>query len=257
MTQLSDIQVFIEKSRQAATADVLYNLLNDISGEMGFDHFALLHHVDLRPFSSSDDRVVTSDFIALSNYPQFWIDKYLSGEIVNFDPVLLASQRTNVGFSWQKIPEMINMTKHHRDILETGRREGIVDGFTVPANVPGELNGSCNFAVRTGRSTPMVNFSMAQLVGSFAFEAARSLVARLRGLDETAPVQLTERQIECIVLVARGKTDWEIGQILGISEETAKRHISDARARYDVTKRVQVVLRALFDGLVPLSELIA
>jgi len=59
------------------------------------------------------------------------------------------------------------------------------------------------------------------------------------------------------VLVARGKTDWEIGTILGISQETVKRHIADARARYDVTKRTQIVLRALYDGLVPLSEMLA
>ena len=257
MPQLSDIQIFIDKSRRATSPDVLHALIDDISKEMGFDHFALLHHVDLRPHSSKNDRVVTAEFVAVSSYPQFWIDRYLSGEIVNFDPVLLASQRTNVGFGWNRIPSMIRMTKVHREIMETGKREGIADGFTVPANVPGEFSGSCNFAVRTGRATPTGNFSMAQLVGSFAFEAARSLVERMQGFDESVRVQLTQRQVQCIVLVARGKTDWEIGQILGISEETAKRHISDARLRYDVPKRVQVVLRALFDGHVPLSEMIA
>jgi len=36
-----------------------------------------------------------------------------------------------------------------------------------------------------------------------------------------------------------------------------KRHIADARARYDVPKRAQVLIRALYDGLVPISEMIA
>ena len=118
------------------------------------------------------------------------------------------------------------------------------------------MNGSCNFAVGPKRAAPRDNFSMAQLVGSFAFQAARSMVVRSRGLIARPPVKLTDRQLECIVLVARGKTDWEIGAILGISEETVKRHIADARARYDVPKRMQVVLRALFDGVVPLSEML-
>ena len=149
------------------------------------------------------------------------------------------------------------MTDNHIQILEKTRQAGIWDGFTVPANIPGELNGSCNFAVGKSRKAPTGSFAMAQLVGSFAFQAARTLVTRMRGVTGREDVRLTGRQLECIVLVARGKTDWEIGKILGIAEETVKRHIADARARYDVTKRMQVVVRALYDGLVPISEMLS
>jgi DNA-binding CsgD family transcriptional regulator len=68
--------------------------------------------------------------------------------------------------------------------------------------------------------------------------------------------RLTKRQIECISLVGQGKTDWEIGLILGISEQTAKRHIADARNCYGVATRIQVVLRALSDGMVSIGELV-
>lgn len=257
MTQLSDVQNFIDLSRGAQSPDELHGLLQNISQEMGFDYFALLHHVDLRKYNDFKDRVVTSEFIALSNYPQFWIDQYLSDAVVNFDPVLLASQRTGVGFAWDQIPKLINFSEHHRQIVERTKLAGIGDGFTVPANIPGELSGSCNFAVRTGSQAPPANFAMAQLVGSFAFQAARNIVERSRGYQDFSKVELTERQLECIVLVARGKTDWEISKILNISEETVKQHIANARERYDVTKRMQVVLRALFDGQVPLSELLS
>ena len=256
MTQLSDVQVFIDRSREAKTSDELHGLLQEISREMGFDYFALLHHVDLRKYNPQNGRVITSEFIALSDYPQHWVDQYVSNEVVNLDPVLLASQRTNVGFGWDQIPGLISFTEAHRQIVEATRHAGIGDGFTVPANVPGELSGSCNFAVKTGGQAPRGNFSMAQLVGSFAFQAARNIVARSRGMLPFARVELTERQLECVVLVARGKSDWEIGKILNISEETVKQHIANARERYDVPKRMQVVLRALYDGLVPLSELL-
>lgn len=256
MSQLSDVQAFIDESRRVANPEALHDLMLGISREMGFDFFALAHHVDLKPFGTLDTHLVTGEFFAMSNYPQAWVDQFVSGEIVNFDPILLASQRTNVGFGWDQIGEIINVTPAHRMVLERARGLGIGDGFTVPANVPGEFSGSCNFAVSPGCSAPKANFAMAQLVGSFAFQSARKLVLRMRSRSEGPPVQLTDRQIECIVLVARGKTDWEIGRILGISEETVKQHIADARARYDVTKRVQVVMRALFDGLVPISEML-
>jgi LuxR family transcriptional regulator, quorum-sensing system regulator CciR len=257
MTQLSDVQAFIDQSHRATSPDELHALMQGISLDMGFDYFALAHHVDLRAFGPFDDgQIVTSEFVALSNYPEAWVEEYIRGDVVNFDPRLLASQRTNVGFAWDRIHELIDITPSHRKIIERARKAGIEDGFTVPANIPGELNGSCNFAVGPRRAAPRANFPMAQLVGSFAFQAARSLVERMRGFDAARAVKLTERQLECIVLVARGKTDWEIGKILGISEETVKQHIADARARYDVPKRMQVVLRALYDGLVPLSEML-
>ena len=47
---------------------------------------------------------------------------------------------------------------------------------------------------------------------------------------------------------ARGKGDWEIGRILGISEETVARHIKQGCARYGVNKRTLLAIRTLYDG---------
>lgn len=256
MSRLDDVQGFIDQSRRAGSPADLHALLQATSREMGFDHFALVHHVDLRPMGTLMDHLITDDFIVLSDYPQFWIDQYISDAIVSNDPVLMASQKTNVGFAWEAVPDLIKLTPSQREVTERTHRAGLINGFTVPANVPGELNGSCNFAVAAGHELPHKNLPMAQLVGSFAFQSAREMVARLRRVGDFEPPRLSQRQLECIILVARGKTDWEIGRILGISEETVKWHLKDARERYDVPKRVQVVLRALFDGQIPLTELI-
>src|SRR3546814_8403862 len=71
---------------------------------------------------------------------------------------------------------LINVTAQHREITSDTRRAGIGNGFTVPAHVPGEANGSCNFAVRTGRELPKKNLPTAHLIGAFAFQAARNIV---------------------------------------------------------------------------------
>jgi LuxR family quorum-sensing system transcriptional regulator CciR len=256
MPGLEEVQAFIDCSRRVASAEDLHDLMRSISRDMGFDHFALVHHVDLRPWARFANHLVGNDFIVLSDYPQFWVDQYISDGIVADDPVLIASQRTNVGFAWDTVPDLLKLTPLQRDITERTHRAGLVNGFTVPANVPGELNGSCNFAIAAGRDLPRQNLAMAQLIGSFAFQAARELVARQRKIEIPEPPRLSQRQLECIVLVARGKSDWEIGKILGISEETVKWHLKDARARYDVSKRVQLVTRTLFDGQVALTELL-
>ena len=143
MGRLNDVQTFIDHSRLTEKPAELFGLLAAISSEMRFNHFALVHHVDLRPHGTLHEHTICPDYIALSNYPQAWIDQYIGDEIVSNDPVLLASHRSNVGFAWDDLPKLIDMKPVHHQHLEMGRRAGIANGFTVPANVPGEANGSC------------------------------------------------------------------------------------------------------------------
>lgn len=248
---------FIELARASNTPEELDRLILDVTREMGFDHYALIHHVDLGAYSSDLRHMDDGELVALWNYPEAWVEVYHERNIVANDPVLIASQRTNVGFVWEDMGSLIKITPLHRAITEETRRAGLAQGFTVPAHIPGEANGSCNFAVRTGRTLPRHNLPMAQLVGSFAFQAARAMVEKAR--RQQLPVttrRLGNRQLECIALVARGKTDWEIGRILGISELTVRRHLTLAKEHYAVASRVQVVMRAMFEGKICLSDVL-
>lgn len=257
MSQLSDINRFIELSRAAKSPAELDRLILDITREMGFDHYALIHHVDLKAYEKDLQHIDRGELVALWNYPETWVEVYHERNIVANDPVLIASQRTNVGFVWEDMGNLIRITPLHRAITEDTRRAGLAQGFTVPAHIPGEANGSCNFAVRTGRPLPRHNLAMAQLVGSFAFQAARTMVENARRQPPPIPnKRLGDRQLECIALMARGKTDWEIGQILGISELTVRRHLTLAKEHYDVASRVQVVMRVMFEGKIALSDVL-
>lgn len=52
--------------------------------------------------------------------------------------------------------------------------------------------------------------------------------------------QLTRREAEVAVLVARGNTDREIGQLLLVSERTVSKHISNALAKLGAKRRAQI-----------------
>jgi LuxR family quorum-sensing system transcriptional regulator CciR len=257
MSQITDIHTFIELSRSVSNPRDLDRLVLDITREMGFDHYALIHHADLTAYSSDLQHIDDGQLVALWNYPEAWVEVYHERNIVASDPVLIASQKTNVGFAWEDMGDLITITPLHRAITEDTRRAGLVAGFTVPAHVPGEVNGSCNFAVKSGRALPRQNLLMAQLVGSFAFQSARAMVENARKSQLPAPnKQLGNRQLECIALMARGKTDWEISRVLGISELTVRRHITLAKERYGVNSRVQLAMRVLFEGKIALSDVL-
>lgn len=259
MTAFAQVEQFIDQSRRAATPRELESLLADITAEMGFDFYALVHHVDLTPMRRDLRHMANGSLVAITNYPEAWVETYVARNMVGSDPVHLASHRTNVGFRWGDVGRYIRLSLDHRAMLDDTRHAGIEEGYTVPANVPGEANGSCTFAIRRGARLPDQNLAMAQLVGSFAFQAARSLVMRAQAQAQAQPPdppQLTQRQLECVLLVGRGKSDWEIGRILGISEETVKHHLKQAREHYDVARRVQLVMRAVHDGQIALTDLL-
>jgi len=65
---------------------------------------------------------------------------------------------------------------------------------------------------------------------------------------------LTDRQRDCLIWAARGKGDWEISRILGISEETVAQHIRQACERYGVQKRTSLMIHALFDGTISFAD---
>src|ERR1044072_6331926 len=151
MTQLHDVQYFIDASRRVASPQKLEQLISDICSGMGFDFCALVHHVDLSPMNSQLTHMADGTLVAITNYPPGWVETYVARNIVANDPVHLASHRTNVGFRWDEVSELIEVTSAHRAITADTRKAGIEQGYTVPANVPGEANGSCSFAMREGR----------------------------------------------------------------------------------------------------------
>lgn len=253
MPDFSDVQAFIDSTRRMSTPAELDAALQAITRQMGFDHFALIHHVDLSPFEQELGHMAAGQLIALSDYPEAWIQEYITDEIVSHDPVLLASQRSNVGFSWDELPELIQLNRAHVEQLERGRRAGIGNGYTVPSNVPGESNGSCNFVVKAGRELPSGSFMMAELIGSYAFQAGRTIVTHAQTLGQS-PIRLAPRQLDCIALVGRGKSNKEISRILGISPVTVNHYIDEAMRSYGAHKRIQLVLRCVRDGHLALSD---
>jgi len=238
---------FIRIVEDVKSVDDLAAAMHEVTVELGFQYFALTHHVDILAHEGAA--------IRLHNYPAKWADYYDRNALGVSDPVHRASHVTSVGFCWSRMPEMIPLTAEDRRVLALGREEGIGDGFTVPAHVPGEARGSCSFASEAGRSLDVDLLPMAQLAGAFAFEGARRLWSERGQLPKPPPPALTDRQRDCLLWVARGKTDWETGRILGVTEETVARHIKQACARYGVSKRTLLAIRTLFDGTLTFTDI--
>ena len=83
----------------------------------------------------------------------------------------------------------------------------------------------------------------AKMLGEF-----RRLAARHSMPEEP----LTRREIEVLILIARGKSNNEIGEELFISEKTVKNHITNIFRKLDVNDRTQAALYAVKNRMVKL-----
>jgi NarL family two-component system response regulator LiaR len=85
---------------------------------------------------------------------------------------------------------------------------------------------------------------------------ARKLLQELSGPSERPPTPdpLTEREVEVLQLVARGRSNQEIAGDLVISEATARTHVSNILRKLHLASRTQAALYALREGLASLED---
>lgn len=181
------------------------------------------------------------------------------------DPALLAASQCYAPFLWSDIPRLIGLTPGQAGFLNGLGGAGIGAAVTVPVHRPrgaGEAGsysifaGCCCFLMKTDAPLPLASLAAAHYLGAMAFDAAEALRNSIAIAEPPAGPQLTPRQHSCVALAAQGKSDWEIGQLLGISESTVHKHIEDAKRRFGVSTRIQLVVRSLADAKLSFSDVI-
>jgi LuxR family transcriptional regulator, regulator of acetate metabolism len=92
------------------------------------------------------------------------------------------------------------------------------------------------------------------LAGTVEDEVLRTrLLALCEGLTGSArgPVTLSARETDVLALVARGRTNADVGLQLGIGSETVKSYLRSAMAKLGATTRLEAVSQARAEGLLP------
>jgi LuxR family quorum-sensing system transcriptional regulator CciR len=241
------VQNFVDRAKRASELAEVDDLLREITRELGFDYFALLHA--LRP------NATPADTVHLTNYPGNWVDQVQERAYWVDDPVFAVCELADAGFEWRDIPTLVSLSQRQRDVMRNAATEGLRNGFTVPIPKGGSIVALCSFA--TGSDDPLspVNAAAAQGIGWFAFEAVRRIAIASPPPRNAAP-GLTPRQLDCVVLYARGKSDSVIADLLGISPKTANEHIETAKRRYGVATRQQLLTRVLWHGQLSFADIL-
>ncbi|WP_310497914.1 LuxR family transcriptional regulator [Sandarakinorhabdus sp.] len=250
LTQFCDIQEFVVGIRSAPLLTDVGVIMKEATRRFRFDHFALAQKTH-RSAGSSKAGVGP---LRLTDFPEAWVEKLANSNFLADDPVLMACERSVAPFAWDQIDSFMPMSGRQSSYMATARQAGLGHGYTVPIHVPGEASGLCSFVMQQGNDLPEESLPAAQYLACFAFEAARRLqVGETQGRTTT---KLTQRQLDVLVLAARGKSNWVSGQLLGLSEGTVHKYIEAAKRRYGVSTRTELVVRALYDGQLSFGDII-
>ena len=237
------VQEFAHASRSARDMARLRALFSKTVSALGFHHFLLQGG---------------TGHAWLADVPLGWT----MAASPSCDAVLTTAAQSYAPFLWSDIPRLVALTSCQRVFLD-GAAVALGAAVAVPihrargADAQGSYSdfaGCCSFMVENGVPLPLGSLAAAHFVGALAFDAAENL-RQARSAGSPCGPQLTPRQRDCVVLVAQGKSDWEIGLVLRISESTAHKHIEDAKRRFGVTTRIQLVVRSLFDARLSFSDI--
>jgi DNA-binding NarL/FixJ family response regulator len=77
----------------------------------------------------------------------------------------------------------------------------------------------------------------------------------LEGVEEGSRGVLTAREMEILLLVARGLSNRQIASSLRVSEDTVKRHLANAYPKMGVVSRGEAVRKALFEHWITIEDI--
>ncbi len=223
----------------------LSKLMDEIAREMGFRFWALIHHDDLR--------CQCLNRVNLMDYPAGAVHRIIDECNYRRDPIVRGSRYAGGAFIWSQLNRIMVLDRHDQIAFEQGAKEGLNEGITVPFALLGECPGSCTFAGMRDPEKVEEVIGLVQMIGIFAFQAARRL-ATSAIIAKKLP-RLYPRIRDCIVLAGRGCSNKEIARALGITPRTVDGYLTEAYQLFEVHGRTELVVSAVLAGEVGLHEL--
>jgi DNA-binding CsgD family transcriptional regulator len=190
-----------------------------------------------------------SEFITVDNTPANYREVFEDVGLGRQDPVMQHCKNQSVPIIWNRDTYL---GVGQADQWDEQARFGYHTGIAMALHLP---EGRHFFlGVDRDKSLPSDRSELTRLVADLQLFAVHAQEAALRIMlpethDPEAP-SLTPREVESLRWTMDGKTAWEVGNILGISERTAVLHVNNAMHKLGCVNKHQAVLKALRLGLI-------
>ncbi len=242
MGQFDDTLQFIEELDRAETPETVCRQLLGLTRSFGLT--AIMAGTVPRPGTPKGKQ---KSHVMLCDWPQDWLERYVARNYVDQDPVVTYIKRSPTMVNWRSATSELQAGKTARQVMGDAGEFKLKDGFAFP------LITIEDTIVMVSLGGEFVDISpegvgVVSLASTYAIGRAMQL-QNAQALFDQRP-DLTPRETECLKWAAEGKSEWEISQILGISEHTSEKHLLNAKRKLGAANRVHAVAEAIRHGYI-------
>ena len=195
-----------------------------------------------------DHMLGDAEFITIDNTPRAFKEVFKNPASGRRDPVMQHCKRQSVPIIWD---QDTYVAKGMGEMWEEQAQFGISNCICLALHMPEGRHFI--LGVERDRPVPIDAGELTSVVADLQLFAVYAQDAALRilvpgALDPSVP-SLTPRELEALRWTMEGKTAWEVGSVLGITERTAALHVNNATHKLGCVNKHQAVLKALKFGL--------
>jgi DNA-binding CsgD family transcriptional regulator len=230
----------ISRISEAEDVSTVLGVMYDSCLKIGGDKFSYHPEIMFEGVASARSRV-----FALG-YSTEWMKLYFSKEYRLIDPIPDLIMKIGRPMTWQEALSRFDLDAKSLALIEEGRRYGIVDGLGFPLWGP---RGN-NAYVAIGFRDNVIRLSP---------DAIRSehmlLMAGHQKIQEvisatTTTATLSERELQVLTWISRGKSNNDVAVILNISPDTVATYKRRIYGKLGSNDRVDATIKALRLGLI-------
>jgi LuxR family quorum sensing-dependent transcriptional regulator len=227
---------FIEEIERHATADGIMDLAAREFARFGFETVIFC---GLPSQGQNLEQTVLA-----KRLPPEWFKLYTRNQYVRVDPVVRRCRQSANPFEWSEAPYDIKNEPRAAEVMQRATDFRMSRGFIVPIHSVAGYEACVSLGGEhldlNNRSKPAIH-----LMAMYAFDRVRRFIAPAKPVHK-----LTARQREVMAWSASGKSAWEIGAIIGVTQRTVEEHIAVACRKLGATNRTQAVAVSIREHLI-------
>ena len=240
----SELVHWISKIDKAQTPQEAFDQYCSAVEPYGFDFISMGRLLPPRPGAQAPQNVPRQ--FHLYKGADDRINKLVStGDLITKSPLVLHGFRVSVPFRWREAWQ--NLTEEQKVHVEGTKAAGLNYGICFPIVKDRTAPGLMSMGRKTDFDLSLQDMVSLETLVRQVFD----VMYRFTEMPEALPkLTLSQREREVLSLVAQGKTNWEIGTILQISEYSVRDYLKDLSRRMATSNRTHTVTRAIRLGLI-------
>jgi DNA-binding CsgD family transcriptional regulator len=223
----------VEGARDSAE---LRSQMETFARRLGFEHVAYALTVSA-PSLRQQQHVI-------SGFPRGWAEHYMQRGYFRIDPLVRHAQTSTLPALWDEASFHTDASNEFwEDALGFGLRTGLSMAVRDQPGITGIFSLATDAVLEQDDQALAALLGRTQIFASLLHHAVMRIESPKLIPEVTAT--LTAREQECLKWAADGKTAWEIGQVLNITERTAVFHINNVIRKLGANNKTQAIVRAV------------